>query len=142
MSNYSINNKYGSGTIDQEFISLSVPKKLYGKHTQAAIENFPISGWQMPREFLMALALIKEQAARVNGSLGLIPKSRAHAIAAVAVLIKKGKYLDQFPVDVFQTGSGTSTNMNMNEVIAELANRSLRAPRLRSAPLGTGSPPA
>ena len=127
----------------QEFISPSVPKKLYGKHTQAAIENFPISGWQMPSEFLMALALIKEHAARVNGSLGVIPKSRAHAIAAAAVLIKKGKYLDQFPVDVFQTGSGTSTNMNMNEVIAGIANEemshlSTRPPRRTRSPLRQG----
>lgn len=83
----------------------------------------------MPATFIRTLALIKEQAAKVNGELREISKEHAGAIISAAAMIKKGKHLDQFPVDVFQTGSGTSTNMNMNEVIAELANSSLRARR-------------
>jgi len=89
------------------------------------MKNFPISGWRMPPQFLMALALIKAHAAMVNGALGEIPKSHAAAITKAASSIKRGSHLDQFPVDIFQTGSGTSTNMNMNEVIAELANQSI-----------------
>ena len=99
-----------------------MPRKLYGAQTEAAIKNFPISGWVMPEEFLTTLALIKEHAAVVNGELKQIPKPIAAKIAAAARQIKKGKHLDQFPLDVFQTGSGTSTNMNMNEVIAKLAS--------------------
>ena len=99
-----------------------MPRPLYGSHTRKALENFPVSGWEMPSEFIRVLALIKEHAARVNGELREISKAHAQAIAAAASLIKKGKHLDQFPVDVFQTGSGTSTNMNMNEVIAGIVN--------------------
>jgi fumarate hydratase class II len=102
------------------------PGKLYGPSTDLAMENFPISGWRMPPAFLRALALVKEHAAVVNGELGVIPRTHAQAIAEVAAAIKGGQHLDQFPVDVFQTGSGTSTNMNMNEVIATLANQRAR----------------
>ena len=99
-----------------------MPRPLYGSHTRKALENFPVSGWEMHSEFIRVLALIKEHAARVNGELREISKAHAQAIAAAASLIKKGKHLDQFPVDGFQTGSGTSTNMNMNEVIAGIVN--------------------
>ena len=94
---------------------------LYGAQTQRAIENFPISGRRFPRRFLRALALIKSAAARVNGRLGQLPADRAAAIEAAAENVAAGKYDGEFPVDVFQTGSGTSTNMNANEVIAHLA---------------------
>jgi fumarate hydratase class II len=96
-------------------------KPIYGNQTRLAVQNFPISGWTVPSELLHALALIKEHAAVVNGDLGELPKSYARAIARAAREVKAGKQGDQFPVDVFQTGSGTSTNMNMNEVIAALA---------------------
>ncbi|MEK7218058.1 MAG: class II fumarate hydratase [Patescibacteria group bacterium] len=97
-------------------------KILYGKQTALAVQNFPISGERMPEELLHALALIKEKAALVNGELGLISLAHAHAIAKAARQILNGAHGDQFPVDVFQTGSGTSTNMNMNEVLAVLAS--------------------
>ena len=96
-------------------------KHLYGSSTEKALKNFPISGWPMPTEFIKALALIKEHAARVNGQLKQIPAGHAAAIAKAAASIASGKHQNQFPVDVFQTGSGTSSNMNMNEVIATLA---------------------
>ncbi len=104
-------------------------KKLYSHHTEQAIGNFPISGWEMPNEFIRTLALLKEHAAKVNGELGEIPKATGSAIATAAAQIKKGKHLDQFPVDVFQTGSGTSTNMNMNEVIASIVNGEIEGKR-------------
>ena len=96
-------------------------KKLYGSSTEKAIKNFPVSGWAMPEDFLRALAIIKMYAAEVNGGLRQIPKGHAIKIARAAKQIASGKHMDQFPLDVFQTGSGTSTNMNMNEVIATLA---------------------
>jgi len=101
---------------------------LYGAQTQRAIENFPLSGLRLPPRFLRALGLVKETAARVNGALGELDAPRAAAIAAAAHEIAEGRHLEQFPVDVFQTGSGTSTNMNANEVIATLASRALGAP--------------
>jgi fumarate hydratase class II len=101
---------------------------LYGAQTQRAVENFPLSGLRMPPRFLCALGLVKEVAAHVNGELGVLDAARAGAIAAAAAEIAAGRHLDQFPVDVFQTGSGTSTNMNANEVIATLASRALGAP--------------
>jgi fumarate hydratase class II len=100
---------------------------LYGAQTQRAVENFPMSGLRMPPRFLRALGLVKEIAARVNGALGELDAPRAEAIAAAAHEIAEGRHLEQFPVDVFQTGSGTSTNMNANEVIATLASRALGA---------------
>ncbi len=98
---------------------------LYGAQTQRAIENFPISGLVFPRTFLRALGLVKAACARANGELGLIETALARAVEAAAREVADGKWDDQFPVDVFQTGSGTSTNMNANEVIATLARRKL-----------------
>jgi fumarate hydratase class II len=109
--------------------AVSVPESaLFGAQTQRAVENFPISGLRMPTRFLRALGRIKAVAAEVNGSLGELDASRAAAIAAAAREIVEGRHLEHFPVDVFQTGSGTSTNMNANEVIATLASRRLGAP--------------
>lgn len=105
---------------------MSAMAKHYGKQTKLAMENFPISGWTVPFELLHALALIKEHAAIVNGELGEIPGGHAKAIARAAREVKDQKHHDQFPVDVFQTGSGTSTNMNMNEVLASLASTAKR----------------
>jgi fumarate hydratase, class II len=101
---------------------------LFGAQTQRAVENFPISGLRLPPRFLAALGLVKQVAAEVNGELGELDAARAAAIAAAASEIAAGRHLEQFPVDVFQTGSGTSTNMNANEVIATLAGRTLAAP--------------
>jgi fumarate hydratase class II len=101
-----------------------VPKDaLYGAQTQRAVENFPISGYTFPRSFIRALGLIKAAAARVNLDLGLLEEGKARAIERAALSVAEGAHDDQFPIDVFQTGSGTSTNMNANEVIASLASR-------------------
>ncbi len=101
-----------------------VPKDaLYGAQTQRAVENFPISGYTFPRPFIRALGLIKAAAARVNLDLGLLGEQRAGAIDQAARAVADGAHDGQFPIDVFQTGSGTSTNMNANEVIAALASR-------------------
>lgn len=94
---------------------------LYGAQTQRAVDNFPISGLRMPEPFIRALGRIKSAAARVNADLGLLDSAVAAAISTAADEITAGQHDDQFPVDVFQTGSGTSTNMNVNEVIARLA---------------------
>jgi fumarate hydratase class II len=102
---------------------LQVPADaLYGAQTQRAIDNFPISELTMPAAFIRALALVKYGCAEANLKLELIEQSKARAIQAVAEKISAGEYLQHFPVDVFQTGSGTSTNMNANEVIANLAS--------------------
>lgn len=95
---------------------------LYAAQTQRAVENFPISGLAMPRAFIRALGLIKRCCATVNAELGLLDPERAGAIAEAAEAVARGDYDAQFPVDVFQTGSGTSSNMNANEVIARLAS--------------------
>ena len=103
---------------------LRVPvSALYGAQTQRAVENFPVSGQSMPAAFIHAIARIKLAAAKVNHDLGLLGGERAESIMAAAQEIVDGKHDDQFPVDVFQTGSGTSSNMNVNEVIAHLASR-------------------
>lgn len=103
---------------------IKVPEDaLWGAQTQRAIENFPISGEAMPADFIRALALIKACAAQTNAELGLLERDKADAIVAAANTIADGHYADQFPVDVFQTGSGTSSNMNMNEVISRLAQQ-------------------
>src|SRR3954454_12278238 len=94
---------------------------LYGASTQRAVLNFPISGTTMPRRFLRALALIKLAAAETNQGLGLLDGPKAEAIAAAAREIADGRFDTEFPIDVYQTGSGTSTNTNMNEVIATIA---------------------
>lgn len=94
---------------------------LYGAQTQRAVENFPISGLRFQRPFIRALGLIKSAAARVNGRLGELPPELAAAIEKAAEAVAAGEHDDQFVVDIFQTGSGTSTNMNANEVIGRLA---------------------
>jgi fumarate hydratase, class II len=105
---------------------LKVPAEaLWGAQTQRAIQNFPISGASMPREFIAALALVKQAAARANSALNLLDARVAQAIDAAAGEVVAGAHNAHFPLDVFQTGSGTSTNMNANEVIAALASRRL-----------------
>jgi len=101
---------------------------LWGAQTQRAVENFPVSGERLPRELIGALASIKGAAARVNGELGVLDPDMAQAIHDAAAEVAVGRYDDQFPIDVFQTGSGTSSNMNANEVIATLAARALGRP--------------
>ncbi|MFF8508487.1 class II fumarate hydratase [Streptomyces sp. NPDC015492] len=93
--------------------------------TQRAVENFPVSGQRLERAHIEALALIKAAAARVNAELGVIDGDRAEAIASAAAEVAEGRWDEHFPVDVFQTGSGTSSNMNTNEVIATLATERL-----------------
>jgi fumarate hydratase, class II len=101
---------------------------LYGAQTQRAVDNFHISGIPLPDGFISSLGLIKAAAARANADLGLLEHTVANGIAAAAMSVSSGEYHDQFPVDVFQTGSGTSTNMNANEVIATLAAQQLGVP--------------
>ncbi|HVI60179.1 MAG TPA: class II fumarate hydratase [Luteimonas sp.] len=96
---------------------------LWGAQTQRAVQNFPVSGRPMPRGFIRALGLVKAAAAGVNAELGLLPKGMAKAIRAAALEVADGAHDAQFPIDVYQTGSGTSSNMNANEVIANLASR-------------------
>ncbi|WP_236789275.1 class II fumarate hydratase [Amycolatopsis sp. GM8] len=98
---------------------------LYRAQTQRAVENFPISGRGLERAQIRALGLLKAAAARVNVRLGVLKPDEAEAIAAAADEVAEGKYDEHFPIDVFQTGSGTSSNMNANEVIATLASRKL-----------------
>ena len=106
---------------------LEVPADaLWGAQTQRAVQNFPISGRPMPRGFIRGLGLVKAAAAEVNGALGLLPKGRAAAIRKAALEVAEGRHDAQFPVDIYQTGSGTSSNMNANEVIAALASRAVR----------------
>jgi fumarate hydratase class II len=106
-----------------------VPEKaLWGAQTQRAIENFPVSGLRLPVPMIRALALIKRYAAEVNAELGEIPQDIASAIITAGEEIYEGKWDDQFPVDLFQTGSGTSSNMNVNEVIANRACEILGKP--------------
>jgi len=101
---------------------LKVPAKaLYGAQTQRAVQNFPISGLRMPREFIRAVGLIKSACAAANADLGQMKKADAKAVRAAATRVAAGEFDAEFPIDVFQTGSGTSTNMNANEVIAHVA---------------------
>src|SRR5213595_2233996 len=93
----------------------------YGAQTARAVENFPVSDLRFPRSFIRALGLIKKHAAAVNAGLGLLPKPLSEAIQKAAQEVVEGKWDLQFVVDIFQTGSGTSTNMNANEVIANRA---------------------
>ncbi len=105
---------------------LQVPRDaLYAAQTQRAVNNFPISGLPMPRAFIRALGLIKATAAAVNAELGLLDAAVAKVIRNAALAVAEGRHDAQFPVDVFQTGSGTSSNMNANEVIATLASQEL-----------------
>lgn len=96
---------------------------LYGAQTQRAVDNFQISGLRLPELFITTLAQIKVACARANAELGLLEKEQADAIATAADQLIAGHHRDQFPVDVFQTGSGTSTNMNMNEVLSTLVRQ-------------------
>ncbi|WDK30464.1 class II fumarate hydratase [Xanthomonas campestris] len=103
---------------------LQVPADaLWGAQTQRAVQNFPISGQPMPRGFIRALGLIKAAAAGVNADLGLLSKSVAKVVQEAALQVAQGAHDAHFPIDVYQTGSGTSSNMNANEVIATLATR-------------------
>jgi fumarate hydratase, class II len=108
---------------------LEVPADaLWGAQTQRAVNNFPISGLPMPQRFIHALGLIKWAAAKVNAELELLPQDVAEAVQAAALDVAAGKHDRHFPVDVFQTGSGTSSNMNANEVISRLATAVLGRP--------------
>ncbi len=107
---------------------LEVPANaLWGAQTQRAYNNFPISGLRMPRSFIRALGLIKATAAEVNEGLGLLEGQVAVAVRDAAIAVSDGHHDEQFPIDVFQTGSGTSTNMNANEVIAHVASKAAGA---------------
>ena len=98
---------------------------LYGAQTQRAVDNFPISDMRFPRPFIRALGMVKGAAAAVNQDLGLMDPEMSAAIQQAAKEVEEGKWDDQFPIDIFQTGSGTSTNMNANEVIANRATQIL-----------------
>ena len=107
---------------------LQVPEDaLWGAQTQRAVNNFPISGLAMPRQFIAALGLVKWAAAGANAELGLIKSDVAIAIQEAALAVAEGDYDEHFPIDVFQTGSGTSSNMNANEVISHVATAALGA---------------
>src|SRR5690606_7613508 len=107
---------------------LQVPADaLWGAQTQRAVDNFPVSGQRMPRGFIRALGLVKGAAANVNVELGHLPRNIGKAIEAAAAEVADGRHDAHFPIDVYQTGSGTSSNMNANEVIATLANRAGKA---------------
>lgn len=116
--------------------TVRVPEAAYyGPQTQRAVENFPISGLTFPSVFIHSLALIKKCAARVNRELGLLEPDLANAVTIAAQEIMENKFEDQFVVDIFQTGSGTSTNMNMNEVVASRANEILRGQKGGKVPV-------
>ncbi len=103
---------------------LQVPAQAaYGAQTQRAVDNFPISGITLPKAFIQALGLVKQACANANHDLGGLDENRRLAISSICDDIINGKLMEQFPLDVFQTGSATSTNMNANEVIANLASR-------------------
>jgi len=105
---------------------MRVPADAYwGAQTQRAVENFPISGQTFGRRYIRALGLVKRAAAQANRDLDLVDTETANAIIEAATEVVEGHHDDQFPVDVFQTGSGTSTNMNANEVIANRASELL-----------------
>jgi fumarate hydratase class II len=105
---------------------LEVPEDaLWGAQTQRAVNNFPISGLTMPRQFIAALGLVKWAAAGANAELGLLKSEIAIAIQNAALAVSEGQYDQHFPIDIFQTGSGTSSNMNANEVIAHIATAAL-----------------
>jgi len=110
-------------TVRDSMGELKVPEDaLWGAQTQRAVDNFPISGLAMPRRFIAALGLVKWAAAGANAELGLVSAKKSMAIQQAALAVAGGEYDDHFPIDVFQTGSGTSSNMNANEVIATLAS--------------------
>src|SRR6185312_4653470 len=103
--------------------------RLWGAQTQRSLEHFRISGERMPRALIEALASVKRACAAVNRDLGLLDAAKADAIIHAAEEIAAGRHLEEFPLSVWQTGSGTQTNMNMNEVIANLASEKLGGPR-------------
>src|SRR6202046_4360766 len=107
---------------------------LYGATTQRAVLNFPISGYRFPRPFIRALGLIKWAAAQANHDLGLLDAERAALIVQAAEEVIEGKLDEHFPLDIFQTGSGTSTNSNANEVIAN------RVSQIMGKPIGLKDP--
>ena len=107
---------------------------LYGAQTQRALENFPISGQRFSRRFIQALGIVKEAAALANGELGELDPPVAEAIADMARRVAEGKWDEEFPLDIYQTGSGTSTNMNANEVMARGATLALAKEGLRVHP--------
>jgi fumarate hydratase class II len=115
--------KKSSRTVSDSMGKLEVPEDaLWGAQTQRAVDNFPISGMCMPRRFISALGLVKWAAAGANAELGLMTSEDAVAIQKAALAVADGEHDAHFPIDVFQTGSGTSSNMNANEVIATLAS--------------------
>src|SRR3954468_5060549 len=114
---------------------MAVPEKaLYGASTQRAVLNFPISGYRFSRPFIRALGLIKWAAAQANHDLGLLDATRSALIVQAAEEVVEGKLDEHFPLDIFQTGSGTSTNTNANEVIAN------RCAQLAGKPIGSKDP--
>ncbi|MGI8606217.1 MAG: lyase family protein, partial [Gaiellaceae bacterium] len=102
-------------------MSETVPNELWGGETSKAVANFPVSGEPIPAPVVHWLGRIKAAAARANADLGLLDPALAERIAGAGDRVAAGEFDDQFPIDVFQTGSGTSSNMNANEVIATLA---------------------
>ena len=116
--------------------TVEVPEDAwYGAQTRRAVDNFPVSGLTFPPSFIRALGLVKKCAAEVNRDLGLLDPRIAEAVIRAAGEAAEGKFLDQFPLDVFQTGSGTSTNMNANEVVAGRANEILTGRRGGKSPV-------
>lgn len=115
---------------------VKVPEESYwGAQTQRAIDNFPIIGWRIPEEVIKAIAVVKFAAAKANYELGLIDEKIKNAICQAAKEIYESKLKDNFPIDIFQTGSGTSTNMNVNEVIANRANEILGFGKGKKSPV-------
>src|SRR5215204_3071409 len=115
--------------------TMEVPANaLYGATTQRAVLNFPVSGYRFGREFIRALGMVKWAAAEANLELGLIEPKLGTLIARAATEVMDGQHDSQFPIDIYQTGSGTSTNMNANEVIAN------RCSQLAGEPLGSRQP--
>jgi fumarate hydratase class II len=120
--------KPGCRVVRDSMGELEVPREaLYSAQTQRALNNFPNSGLTLPPRFIQAAALIKKAAAEVNAELELLSADIAAAIVVAADEVITSKHQDQFPVDLFQTGSGTSSNMNLNEVLATLASRNIEA---------------
>src|SRR5205823_12304293 len=124
----SVATKKGTRVEKDSMGEMEVPTDAYyGASTQRAVLNFPISGQPFPRRFIRALGMVKRAAAQTNRELGLLSRRRARAIAAAASEVIDGELDEQFPIDIYQTGSGTSTNTNANEVIANRANEILGA---------------